>query len=91
MKIVKFTNPDGSVLGFVNMDKVATAFPDRDGWVSLLNDKGESLVKVPLDQFIKAAGAESPDIVSLRQTVMSLKTALERLTVHIPTSIRMHM
>lgn len=89
MNYQKFTNPDGTVDCFVNLDAVVGAKPDGNGKVVLLS--ATHTLMVDAAQFEKAVSAKDSGTEKLGQLVSRLTQAIERLIVRIPTSIRLHM
>ena len=89
MNYQKFTNPDGTVDCFVNLDAVVVAKPDGKDKVVLIS--AVHTVMVDAVQFEKAVSAKDSGTERLGQLVSRLTQAIERLIVRIPTSIRLHM
>ena len=88
MKIHRFTSPDGKTLAWVNLESVLYVTPAEGGKVSLHG----ALVSIEVDasQFEEAIKPprESKDYGPL---ISRLIQAVDRLTVRIPSSIRLHM
>lgn len=89
MNYQKFTNPDGTVDCFVNLDAIVVAKPDGKGKVVLIS--AAHTVMVDAVQFEKAVSSKDSGTERLGQLVCRLTQAIERLIVRIPTSIRLHM
>lgn len=89
MNIVKFKLPDGSTDCYVNLDAVVAAKPAEDGKV-ILHTNNLSLT-VEKEQFEKAISEKDGTISSFNSIVNRLIQAMDRMTVHFPTSIRMHL
>ena len=88
MNYCKFTNPDGTTDCFVNLDAFCSAKPGDDGKIILQSP--EMLIPVDAKQFEAAiARREAADAYS--GILNRLIQAIERLTVRIPSSIRLHM
>ena len=89
MNIVKFKLSDGSTDCYVNLDAVVTAKPTDDGKV-ILHTNNLSLT-VEKEQFEKAVSEKDGTISAINSIVNRLVQAMDRMTVHFPTSIRMHL
>ena len=89
MNYQKFTNPDGTVDCFVNLDAVVVAKPAEDGKVVLLSSA--CTVIVDAAQFEKAVSSKDSGVERLGQLVLRLTQAIDRLIVRIPSSIRLHL
>lgn len=89
MNYQKFTNPDGTVDCFVNLDAVVVAKPAEDGKVVLLSSA--CTVIVDAVQFEKAVSSKDSGTERLGQLVLRLSQAIDRLIVRIPSSIRLHL
>ena len=89
MNYQKFTNPDGTVDCFVNLDAVVVAKPAEDGKVVLLS--AACTVIVDAAQFEKAVSSKDSGAERLGQLVLRLTQAIDRLIVRIPSSIRLHL
>lgn len=89
MNFQKFTNPDGTVDCFVNLDAIVAAKPADDGKVILLS----STLSVTVDaaQFEKAVAGKGSDDNRFGPLLARLTQAVDRLAVRIPTTIRLHM
>ena len=88
MNYCKFTNPDGTTDCFVNLDAFCSAKPGDDGKIILQSP--ETSISVDAKQFEPAiARREAADAYS--GILNRLIQAIERLTVRIPSSIRLHM
>ena len=89
MKHHPFHNADGTLLCIINLDTVTSAEPAGDD--ILLVHAGDREYRVGRAEFEKAGSETATDISTICSTVNRLTLAMERLTVHIPTSIRMHL
>lgn len=89
MNIVKFKLSDGSTDCYVNLDAVVAAKPTEDGKI-ILHTSNLSLT-VDGKQFEKAISEKDGTISSFASIVNRLVQAMDRMTVHFPTSIRMHL
>ena len=84
----KFTNPDGSTKAWVNLD-AALAVTSSDDKVIVITPSGT--VQVDASQFEAAIKSQQQDEKDTRAVLSRLTQAIDRLTVRIPTSIRLHM
>lgn len=89
MNIVKFKLPDGSTDCYVNLDAVVAAKPAEDGKV-ILHTNNLSLT-VEQEQFERAISEKDGTVSAFNSIVNRLIQAMDRMTVHFPTSIRMHL
>ena len=89
MKHHPFHNADGTLLCIINLDTVTSAEPAGDD--ILLVHAGDREYRVGRAEFEKAISEKDSDISTICSTVNRLTLAMERLTVHIPTSIRLHL
>ena len=89
MNYHKFTGPDGQVSAWVNLDAVYLATPSKDDKIILHTPS--FTVEVDRGQFEKAVSRESPEMPAIGSLVNRLIQALDRLSVRIPTSIRLHL
>lgn len=86
MNYIEFKNAAGETY-YVNLEKLTD--------VKVINDEVQTkssngvVLKAPLEIFKKAVQANPAK--ELSDMIPRLITALERLTVHIPSSIRLHM
>ena len=88
MNYCKFTNPDGTTNCFVNLDAFCSAKPGDDGKIILQSP--ETSLSVDAKQFEAAiARREAADAYS--GILNRLIQTIERLSVRIPSSIRLHM
>ena len=88
MNYFKFTNPDGTTDCFVNLDAFCSAKLGDNGKIILQSP--EMSISVDAKQFEAAiARREAADAYS--GILNRLIQAIERLTVRIPSSIRLHM
>ncbi len=82
-----FTNDDGSLLAFVNMDTVVYAEPSGKDKVILHSEERE--IQVKRSEFEKASrsrgGEDIPNLIN------RLIQSLDRLSIRIPTSIKLHL
>lgn len=90
MNIVKFTLADGSTDCYVNLDAVIAAKPSEDGKRINIHTAGMSL-SVDREQFEKAVAPKGNPGADICSAVSRLIQAMDRMTVHFPTSIRMHL
>lgn len=88
MNIVKFTLPDGGTDCYINLDAVVAAKPAEDGKVNI-HTNNLSIV-VDARQFENAINSTS-ETSALTSVLKRLIEAMDRMTVHFPTSIRMHL
>lgn len=86
MNYIEFKNAAGEAY-YVNLEKVDEVKVVNDE-VQTKNSNG-IVLKAPLEVFKKAIQANPAK--GLSDILPRLITAIERLTVHIPSSIRMHM
>lgn len=89
MNYCKFTNPDGTTECFVNLDAVIAATPSGEDRINLIG--GSLSIQVDAAQFEKAVSKKDSPEDRLGPLVGRLIQALDRLSVRIPTSIRLHM
>ena len=88
MNFYKFNNPRTGEEYFVNMDQVESAtYGEKD--TILLRGKNQNF-PVRKEQF-EAAIQKKDENSTLVSVLNRLVQATERLTVHIPSSIRLHM
>lgn len=88
MNYCKFTNPDGTTDCFVNLDAFCTAKFGDNGKIILQSP--ETSISVDAKQF-EAAIARREPADAYSGILNRLIQAIERLTVRIPSSIRLHM
>lgn len=88
MNYCKFTNPDGTTDCFVNLDAFCTAKFGDNGKIILQSP--ETSISVDAKQF-EAAIARREPADAYSGILNRLTQAIERLTVRIPSSIRLHM
>ena len=84
----KFTNPDGSTKAWVNLD-AALAVTSSEDKVIVITPSGT--VQVDAAQFEAAVKSHQQDEKDTRPVLSRLSQSIDRLTVRIPTSIRLHM
>ena len=89
MNYVKFTHPDGSTHVWVNLEAVHAVNPSGEGKVTVHTPT--FTVEVDRGQFEKAVSRESLELPAIGSLVTRLIQALDRLSVRIPTSIRLHL
>lgn len=89
MKLHRFYSSDGALDCIVNLDEVVAARPAEDGKM-ILHTANLSLT-VDTAQFEEAIKEKDDRVQSLVSTISRLIQAMDRMTVHFPTSIRMHM
>ncbi len=88
MNFYKFTNSDGSLQAYINMNHVISAQPNDDGTMKIYTLDSDS-IDVSAQQFEKAVDMNSSqDLVAV---IRHLSDAVNKLTFRIPTSIRMRM
>lgn len=90
MRFQKFTDGEGQLDCIVNMDAVVAARPSEDGKRMILHTEHMSL-SVDRTQFEEAISAKDGRMAELSSLVSRLIQAMDRMTLHFPTSIRMHM
>lgn len=88
MNIYKFNNPRTGEEFFVNMDQVESATYGENG--TILLHTGNKTFPVKTAQF-EAAIQKKDENSTLVSVLNRLVQATDRLTVHIPSSIRMPM
>lgn len=88
MDIVKFTLSDGSTDCYVNLDAVVAAKPAEDGKIFLHTNNLS--IAVNAEQFEKAISKKNESPTEICSCINRLIQAMDRMTVHFPTSIRMH-
>ena len=89
MNYHRFTRPDGTTECFVNLDAVIAATPSGEDRINLIG--GSLSIQVDAAQFEKAVSKKDSPEDRLGPLVGRLIQALDRLSVRIPTSIRLHM
>ena len=89
MNYHKFTGPDGQVSAWVNLDAVYLATPSKDEKIILHTPS--FTVEVDASQFEEAVSRKDSRVDAIGAFVSRLTGALDRLTVRIPTSIRLHL
>lgn len=89
MNYHRFIKPDGTTECFVNLDAVIAATPSGDDRINLIG--GSLSIQVDAAQFEKAISRKDSSEDKLCPLVSRLIQALDRLSVRIPTSIRLHM
>lgn len=89
MYYFRFTHPDGSTHVWINMESVHAASQAADGKVTLHTPT--FTVEVDGEQFEKALSKVETTTSVLCPLVTRLTQAIDRLSVRIPTSIRLHM
>ena len=89
MKLHRFYKENGALDCIVNLDEVVAAKPAEDGRM-FLHTQNMS-ISVDAKQFEKAMEEKDEKIQSLVSVINRLIQAMDRMTVRIPTSIRMHM
>lgn len=89
MKLIRFTGGDGKLIAAVNPEHIISATPSRDGYLSVHTCAGT--YEVPQEQFERSMTSSEDELSRMNGSIARLITALERLTVHIPASIRMHL
>lgn len=86
MNYIEFKNAAGETY-YVNLEKLTEVKVVKDE-VQIKNSN-DIVLKTPLEAFKQAVRVNSAK--GLSDMLPRLITALERLTVHIPSSIRLHM
>lgn len=84
---------DGGDL-IVDIDRMCTATSDGMGSFELRTESGQvmcTVTEVELKELTAGKGSLHGEVAELARAVSRLTQAVERLTVHIPTSIRMHL
>jgi len=89
MNIVQFKDTKGNVDKYVNLEKVESATPYGKDQVLLKTPTGS--FAVDRKQFEDAIEKKNNDIDKLVSISRRLIEAIDRLSLRIPTSIRMHM
>lgn len=89
MKLIKITDTEGKLIAAINPDHIISAVPSREGYLSVYTHAGA--YEVQQCQFEKAMEGTGGELSRINNTMGRLITALDRLTIHIPTSIRMHL
>lgn len=89
MKLIKFTGSDGKLIAAVNPEHIISAVPSRDGYLTIHTHAGA--YEVPEEQMEKITEHTDDELTRINASIGRLITALDRLTVHIPSSIRMHL
>ena len=89
MNIKRFTHPNGTTECFVNLDQIVAAKPAEDGRLILQGPEVD--ISVDAAQFEEAISKGDSHPETLIPVMNRLILALERLSVRIPTTIRMHM
>lgn len=90
MRYVRFTTPDEGDI-FVNMDRIVAIRPFEENFGLMENDTTcvALISEEQLHAFLREENDES--IKDLQRSVRKLTESVDRLTVKIPTSIRMHL
>ena len=88
MNYKRFTRKDGTLDCYVNLDQVIAAYPSENG-ESMTLQTPSAAVTVDAGQFEKAIAEQPAD--ALHTIVGRLIQAIEKLSVRIPTSIRLHI
>lgn len=89
MKHHAFHNADGTLLCIINIESVTSAEPIDEEM--LLVHTGEREYRISRKEFEKSISGNDSEFSTVCSAVNRLTQAVERLTIHIPTSIRMHM
>lgn len=84
-----FRNADGTLLCIINLETVTSAEPIDEE--TLLVHAGGREYRISRKEFEKAISEKDSEFSTVCSVVNRLTQAVERLTIHIPTSIRMHM
>lgn len=75
---------------FINLDAVSSATPNGHGFTEVRMTNGSSFT-VNSEEFAKAVAAQGQQSEHLQAHIRRLIEAMDRMTVHFPTSIKMHM
>ena len=89
MNYYQFTNPDGSTQIWVNLEAVHAANPSKEGRVTLHTPT--FTIDVDEKQFKEAIKGSAERKADYSSVLSRLTQALDRLSVRIPSSIRLHM
>lgn len=89
MNCYTFHKEDGSEYCTVNMERLDIVTPVSEGKIML--HVGGLSVTVSAEEFRKAVSAGDPRMGECQSLVNRLVQAMDRMTVHFPTSIRMHL
>ena len=89
MNFKRFTLPDGTTDCFVNLDQIVAAKPAAGGKVSLHSPS--MTVEVDARQFEEAVSEKASKTDSVTPMVNRLIQSIDRLSVRIPSSIRLHV
>lgn len=89
MEFRTFRNQDGSIDCIINMDSIIAATPSEEGKL-LVHADGRSF-QVDERQFMEAIEQKQSPAKEFGVKIERLIQAMDRMTVHFPTSIRMHM
>ncbi len=87
MNFYSFSNDDGSIRAFVNLDTIVYAEPSSEDRIILHSE--ECSIEVKKSEFEKASRMRGGD--ELPKLIKKLIEALDRLSTRIPSSIRMRM
>lgn len=89
MNCYTFHKDDGSEYCTVNMDRLDIATPVSDTKTML--QVGGLSVTVSTEEFRKAVSVKKDKMNEVTSIVNRLIQAMDRMTLHFPTSIRMHL
>ena len=90
MRFKEFTTADGTRC-LVNIEKIALAVPGaEEGELILMDAEKRIIATVPQDAFREAV-KDDRGASELPSKIERLIQAMDRMTVHFPTSIRMHI
>ena len=89
MELIQFTDSDGKLIAAINPEQIISVIPSSEGQVKISTQNGD--FDVPHEQFEKKCQHSEDELSRLNMNITRLITALERLSIHIPTSIRMHL
>lgn len=90
MRFKEFTTADGKSC-LVNIEKIALAVPGaEEGELILMDAEKRIIATVPQDEFMDAV-REERGADQLPAKIERLIQAMDRMTVHFPTSIRVRM
>ncbi len=87
MYFYSFSNDDGSMLAFVNLDTIVYAEPSSKDKVILHSE--ECSIEVKRSEFEKAYKSRGGD--ELPTMINRLIQAMDRLSIRIPSSIKLHL
>lgn len=89
MKIIKIDSADGRCTYSVNMDNVLYAESSEEG-ITVIHLPGSDL-QVKTDAYERAVEEPTEVKENIGAHITRLIQAMDRMTVHFPTSVRMHL